>query len=214
MFCFSAAAQKADTLEVVLPNVQVEALRSATTERSAPFAISTLQRSASDVALQPGLSLRSTLQGIAGLTINDRGHSALGERFLIRGMGWRSAFGVRGIQVVLDGIPLTLPDGQGSLDIVDPAFIRRAEIVRGPSSTFWGNGSGGVLMLSTDAFQDSTRIGIRGMGGSYGLQQGSVDAAVPLGKHRFYGYASSIKSAGYRDYSESRFTRAALNSQI
>lgn len=214
MFCFSAAAQKADTLEVVLPNVQVEALRSATTERSAPFAISTLQRSASDVALQPGLSLRSTLQGIAGLTINDRGHSALGERFLIRGMGWRSAFGVRGIQVVLDGIPLTLPDGQGSLDIVDPAFIRRAEIVRGPSSTFWGNGSGGVLMLSTDAFQDSTRIGIRGMGGSYGLQQGSVDAAVPLGKHRFYGYASSIKSAGYRDYSESRFTRAALTAKF
>ncbi len=207
-------AQTVDTLQVSLPGVQVEALRSVSTERSAPFAISTLRRSAAEVALQPGLSLQNTFQGMAGLTVNDRGHSALGERFLIRGMGWRSAFGVRGIQVVLDGIPLTLPDGQGSLDIVDPAFIRRAEIVRGPSSTFWGNGSGGVLMLSTDAFQDTTRIGIRGMGGSYGLQQFSADAAVPVGKHRFYGYASSVSSSGYRDYSEGRFTRAALTAKF
>lgn len=208
------AAQKVDTLQVRLPGVQVEALRSASTEGNAPFALSRLARTPNDVALQPGLSLQSTFQGMAGVTVNDRGHAALGERFLIRGVGWRSAFGVRGIQVVLDGIPLTLPDGQGILDIVDPAFIRRAEIVRGPSSTFWGNGSGGVLMLSTDAFQDSTRIGIRGMGGSFGLEQYSADVAIPVGKHRFYGYASSVTSDGYRDYSESRFTRGMLTAQL
>ncbi|MDA1028474.1 MAG: TonB-dependent receptor [Bacteroidetes bacterium] len=208
------AAQKVDTLAVHLPGVQVEALRSASTEGSAPFALSRMARTPNDVALQPGLSLQSTFQGMAGVTVNDRGHAALGERFLIRGVGWRSAFGVRGIQVVLDGIPLTLPDGQGILDIVDPAFIRRAEIVRGPSSTFWGNGSGGVLMLSTDAFQDSTRIGIRGMGGSYGLQQVSADLAIPVGKHRFYGYASSVTSEGYRDYSENRFTRGMLTALL
>ena len=59
---------------------------------------------------QPGISLHSVLLGIPGLTLNDRGHYALGERLLVRGMGWRSAFGVRGVHVLLDGIPLTLPD--------------------------------------------------------------------------------------------------------
>ena len=143
-----AFAQQQDTLVVKLPGLEVEALRSSVTKSSSPFAISLLERSAEEVVSQPGLSLHSVLLGLPGLTLNDRGHYALGERLLVRGMGWRSAFGVRGVHVLLDGIPLTLPDGQGMLDIVDPAFIRRVELVRGPSSTFWGNGSGGGYEFS------------------------------------------------------------------
>ena len=205
-----AFAQQQDTLVVKLPGLEVEALRSSVTKSSSPFAISLLERSAEEVVSQPGLSLHSVLLGLPGLTLNDRGHYALGERLLVRGMGWRSAFGVRGVHVLLDGIPLTLPDGQGMLDIVDPAFIRRVELVRGPSSTFWGNGSGGVLMLSTDAFSDTFGLGVRVMGGSYGLRNVSANVAVPIGNHRISGYVSSVQSDGYRDYSAGSFTRAAV----
>jgi len=180
-------------------------------EMGVAYSVMTINRSALEAATQPGLSLQNTLQGMAGVWISDRGHYALGERVLIRGMGWRSAFGVRGIQVLLDGIPLTLPDGQATLDIVDPAFIRQAEVVRGPSSTFWGNGSGGVLVLSTDAFSDSVFVSGRVMGGSYGVRQASIGAAIPLGRHRLHGYVSTVQSDGYREYAEGGFTRAALH---
>ena len=209
-----ALGQQQDTLVIKLPALEVEALRSSVTESSSPFAVFRLDRSASDVALQPGLSLQHALRRLPGLTLNDRGHFALGERLLIRGMGWRSAFGVRGVQVLLDGIPLTLPDGQGMLDIVDPAFIRRVELVRGPSSTFWGNGSGGVLMMSTDAFSDTFGLGVRVMGGSYGLRNVSANVAIPIGNHRISGYVSSVQRDGYRDYSSGSFTRGAFTGQF
>ena len=134
--------QQADTT-IALSEIQIGALRASGQSINAPYASSLLFRPLEVVAFQPGLSLQSVLKTLPGVWINNRGHFALGERLIIRGMGWRSAFGVRGVQVLLDGIPLTLPDGQGMLDIIDPAFIRQAEVVRGPSSTFWGNGSGG-----------------------------------------------------------------------
>ncbi len=205
--------QQADTT-IALSEIQIGALRASGQSINAPYASSLLFRPLEVVAFQPGLSLQSVLKTLPGVWINNRGHFALGERLIIRGMGWRSAFGVRGVQVLLDGIPLTLPDGQGMLDIIDPAFIRQAEVVRGPSSTFWGNGSGGVLMLSTHAFQDSSSFGIRAMTGSYGTRQGSAEIAVPLGRHRLQGYLSRVQQEGYRDYSEGSFIRSGINALV
>lgn len=80
---------------------------------------------------------------VPGLWVNDRENYALGERTTGRGIGWRAQFGVCCIQVVMDGIPLTMADGQAMLTGEDTIFIRRAELIRGPSSMFWGNSSGG-----------------------------------------------------------------------
>ena len=74
-------------------------------------------RQHSTIASEPGLSLQRVLRGLPGLQISERGHFALGERILVRGMGYRAAFGVRGLQAFLDGIPLTMPDGQSMLDV-------------------------------------------------------------------------------------------------
>jgi len=209
-----AQAQERDTLEVTLPEIEIQATRAAETAATAPFAVSLRQRTPEEVALEPGLSLDHALRGLPGVWINDRGHYALGERLVIRGMGWQAAFGVRGVQVLLDGIPLTLPDGQAVLDIADPAFIRQAEVIRGPASLFWGNGSGGVLFLSTAALRDTSVARLRGMGGSYGLRQVSGDVAVPLGRHRLYAFASDVHRDGYRAHSEGGFTRAGLHSHL
>ncbi len=206
-----AQAQDRDTLEMALPEIEIQATRAAETEATAPFAVSMRSRSPEEIALEPGLSLDQALRGLPGVWINDRGHYALGERLVIRGMGWRAAFGVRGVQVLLDGIPLTLPDGQTTLDVADPAFVRQAEVIRGPSSLFWGNGSGGVLFLSTAAARDTASARLRVLGGSYGLRHLSGEAAVPVGRHRLYAFASDVRRDGYRQHSQGGFTRAGLH---
>ena len=199
-----------DTLEVVLPEIEIEAVRASETEATAPFALSVMTRSPEEVALTPGTSLEEVLEGLPGVWVNNRNHDALGERLSIRGMGARAQFGVRGVQVLLDGIPLTMPDGQAILDVADPAFVRQAELVRGPASLFWGNGSGGVLFLSTD---EAGRRGVRArvLGGSYGLRQIAAEASGSAGGHRFSGFVSNRAQEGYRAHSAGRFTRGALH---
>ena len=204
------AQQPLDTLEVTLPEVEIKAARASATEATAPFAVSVMTRTSEEVALTPGTSLEGVLEGLPGVWLNDRSHDALGERLSIRGMGWRTQFGVRGVQVLLDGIPLTMPDGQAILDVADPAFVRRAEIVRGPASLFWGNGSGGVLFLSTDG-PNYTGGRMRVLGGSYGLRQIAVEASGRVGRHRLSGFVSNRAQEGYRAHSEGRFSRGALH---
>lgn len=209
ILCCAGPARAQDSMRVALPEIEVEAARQTTEEASAPFALAVEQRGAPAVALDPGLSLEATLRRLPGLWVNDRGHFALGERLSVRGMGWRAAFGVRGVQVVLDGIPLTMPDGQTVIDVVDPAFVRRAELIRGPASLFWGNGSGGTLYLTTHT-DDPPPVRIRALGGSHGTQHLSAEAGTRIGRHRLYAYASDHRQDGFRKYSEGRMSRAVV----
>lgn len=207
---------KHDTMRVELPELTVEASRATETEATAPFTVSTRNRSSQELSFEAPVFLRDILSNVPGVWLNGRGHFALGERLVVRGMGWRSPFGVRGVQTLLDGIPLTLPDGQAFLDIADPLFIRRAETIRGPSSLFWGNGSGGVLFLESTPEPDSPPAQIRVGGGSFGLQQlaGEVivgQANADSGRWRVA--LSDVRRDGYRDNSDGRFTRGLLSGQ-
>ena len=206
--------QQTDTVVVSLPALEIEATRATETAATAPYAVSVLRRPQAVVTLEPVLSLDAVLSEVPGLWVNDRGHGALGERLSVRGMGSRAAFGVRGIQVLLDGLPLTMPDGQAVLDIVDPALIRRAELVRGPASRFWGNGSGGVLFLSTTPLLPERALRIQTLGGSHDLRRLSAEATLPAGTHRFHIFASDVRTDGYRDHSRNRFTRAGLQGDV
>ncbi len=210
----SVFGQTPDTVRVVLPEIEIEAARASETESTAPYAVSVLARGPERVALEADLSAAAVLRELPGLWINDRGHFALGERLSVRGMGSRAAFGVRGVQVILDGIPLTMPDGQAVLDVVDPVFIRRAELVRGPASRFWGNGGGGALFLSTAFFADRPALRARVLGGSYGTRQAAFEASVPAGRHRFHVHASDFRRDGYREHSGGGFTRAGLHGDL
>ncbi len=200
-----------DSLTVFqLPPVLVEATRGFTAPWGEALPLLTLERRPPEVQFRPALTLTETLQELPGLWLNDRQNYALGERLLVRSAGWQAAFGVRGVQVVLDGIPLTLPDGQAVLDPVDPAFVRRAELLRGPAALFWGNGSEGALVLSTWPEPLRTSLRLRLLGGSHDLRRLDGEAMLRLGSHALAFHASHLDQQGYRLHSQTRLSRFGL----
>ncbi len=201
----------ADSFRVQLPEVTVEAMRATETEASAPFAVTVAKRSPEEIDLTPNTSLDDVLRPLPGIWVNDRHHFALGERISVRGVGYRSNFGVRGVQVLYDGIPLTLPDGQAFLDVVEPAVLRRVELVRSPASVFWGNGSGGVLFLSSRPPSSAPTLRARVQGGSFGQWQGLLESSGTTRGWDLHGYASGIRQDGYREHSQGYRLRTGIN---
>jgi iron complex outermembrane receptor protein len=84
------------------------------------------------------------------VVVSNRYNFSLDQRISIRGAGSRSNFGVRGLKILLDGVPQTLPDGQSQLTNIDFANIERAEVLKGASSSLYGNASGGVVAFSSE----------------------------------------------------------------
>lgn len=206
----SQTSSAQDSVVVTLPPIIVEATRQLETYTTSARSIYIQQHNLIDS--EPGLSLQRVLRGHPGIQISERGHFALGERILIRGMGYRAAFGVRGLQAFLNGIPLTMPDGQSMLDVVDPVFIGRSELLRGPSSLFWGNASAGVLHLAS--LEDQSPLRLRYLVGRYGLRQYLIASRFRVGSQKIHAYASRVQKHGYRKHSKGSFIRAGLNHRI
>ena len=131
--------------------------------------------------------LDDALRAVPGLQIQNRFNFAVGERLSIRGFGPRAQFGIRGVRVLVDGIPATLPDGQSTLDHLDLSSLGRVEVLRGPNATLYGNSAGGVLHFRT-LEPSSERRGLRlgTTAGSHGLLtvQGSTTGGVGSGAYR------------------------------
>ena len=92
-----------------------------------------------------GTTIASALGGIPGLAARDRQNHAQDTQLSVRGFGARSTFGVRGLRIYIDGIPATMPDGQGQVSHFALATARRVDVLRGPFSALHGNSSGGVI---------------------------------------------------------------------
>lgn len=203
-----------DTLEGELSEILIEAARLTETEGSAPFSVSVERRSVAASRFEPALTLDRVLSGVPGLWVSNRENYAVGERISIRGMGWRAAFGVRGIHVLMDGIPLTMPDGQTGMDILDPAFIQQAEVIRGPSSSFWGNAGGGTIFLSTRNLTDQPATQFRGYAGSYGTYKMEASTSSHVGDHKYNIFGSFLDHEGFRDHSSHRSLRLGGNANL
>jgi len=140
-----AVAQQIDTL----PPVTVSVTRADIPLARLPFAVAVVKKA--DLAARPTWGLDEALAGVPGVFAANRYNFSLDQRLAIRGFGARSAFAVRGIKILLDGIPQTLPDGQGQLTHVDLGATDRIEVLRGSASALYGNASGGVISIWTDA---------------------------------------------------------------
>ncbi len=150
----------------------------------------------------PGLRLDSAelLRGLPGLQVDSRSNYAQDTRLVLRGFGARSAFGVRGMDVRLDNIPLAMPDGQAQLGSLLLNEIDSIEILRGPLATLYGNGAGGVIRLHSHAPQDD-QLTIAASGGAYDTQKQRVSGSLRAGAWAFRAQASHLESDGYRPHS-------------
>ena len=99
----------------------------------------------------PQVNLSDVLQRVPGVVALNRNNYAQDAQVSIRGFGARSAFGVRGLQILVDGIPQTTPDGQGQTNIATMSSVGSMEVMTGPLSQIYGNSSGGVIQVTTVA---------------------------------------------------------------
>ncbi len=126
----------------------------------------------------PQFALDEALVRIPGLHAQNRYNLNQGLRLSIRGFGARASFGVRGVRVLLDGVPLTMPDGQTDLDALDLGLLEQVEVLRGPTSALYGNGAGGVLSLSTRAQPEQRHGRVDVFGGELGERRWRLEAGT------------------------------------
>ena len=152
MWCLLPAAtyaQTPDTLKpYILPPMTVTVTRTVLPLSKTPRAVQTVDRAEISRA-RPTWGLDEALFTVPGVLVANRYNFSVDQRLSIRGFGARSAFAVRGVKVLLDGIPQTLPDGQGQLTNVEFGEADRIDVLRGSSSALYGNASGGVISIST-----------------------------------------------------------------
>ncbi|AZQ43508.1 TonB-dependent receptor [Nonlabens ponticola] len=151
--------------------------------------------------LQQQLSLDEYLQGIPGLFVLNRNNYSQDLRISMRGFGARSAFGIRGIKIVVDGIPETTPDGQGQIDNLALGIIDEITVLRGPSSLLYGNAAGGVIDIRTQQDFENNYVQAGITTGSFNMTNYDVQAGFRTGKASTVIAANRITTDGYRDHS-------------
>ena len=161
---------------------------------------------------QAQLSLHESLGAVPGLWAMNPDNYAQDLRISIRGFGARAAFGIRGIRVLVDGIPESTPDGQADVDNLDPSMMQRMEVLRGPASGLYGNAAGGVISLQTEQVANLPlaeaqvlfgSFGFRGYKFRSGFQKNKLSAVLSLSRN---------ETDGYRDHS--RMENLILNAKI
>lgn len=158
----------------------------------------------------PRVNLSESLGAVPGLQIQNRQNYAQDLQLSVRGFGSRSTFGVRGIRLYVDGIPATMPDGQGQTSNIDIGSVDSIEVLRGPFSALYGNSSGGVINVNTQTGQQPPTLEASSYYGSYGTWRYGLKATGAVGDGTQSGdvdYAistSRFATHGYRDHSGAR----------
>jgi iron complex outermembrane receptor protein len=162
------------------------------------------------------VNISEALGAVPGLQARERQNYAQDVQISVRGFGARATFGIRGVRLYVDGIPATLPDGQGQISHVDLASAERIEMLRGPFSALYGNSSGGVLQVFTEEGRGAPRLTLSAGAGSDGLLRYGVKASGNTGANDSgVGYVlsgSQFHTDGYRDHSATR--RALANAKL
>jgi len=201
-FSMSGAAWAEVPEPVALPTIKVEATRTDTTYLQTPASVFRIDAPKQDQSSQ--VNLTEVVKGIPSLQLHNRENYAQDLQLSMRGFGARSTFGVRGIRLYVDGIPATMPDGQGQTSNIDLSSLDHIEVLTGPFSSIYGNSSGGTLLTTTKEGQGKDSVELSYSGGSHDknragivLQGGAKQANQPS-----YVISSSyFDTDGYRDHS-------------
>ncbi len=203
--CCAPPALHAQT--VSLPPVSVTARVEAVPAFDLPASIDVIDLGAS---ARPQVNLSEVLGGVPGLLARDRQNHAQDTQLSIRGFGARATFGVRGVRLYADGIPATMPDGQGQLSHFALAAGDRVEVMRGPFSALYGNSSGGVVQLWSADGSDPTRTDLRATAASHDSMSASARLRGVAAGTGYHLAASLSDTGGYREHSAARRESANL----
>jgi iron complex outermembrane receptor protein len=211
-----AWAQESKTAQSIILNpINITATRSERSPEQTPNSVTQITRYPQQ-NFQPGATLDEFARGTPGVFFQNQFNFTQDLRIAIRGFGARSPFGVRGIQMRVDGIPATLPDGQTQLDSIDPSLIERMDILRGPSASLYGNASGGMIDITTrEAPPEKFVIMPRQVFGQYGYLKSELFMGGRQGNFGYSLYGSHLQQDGWRDHSamQNTFSQAKLNFQ-
>ena len=205
MGCISSPLVWAEDLNsdvAKLPTLHVEATRTDTGYLQTPASVFRIETPQVDSSSQ--VNLTEVVKGIPSLQIRNRENYAQDLQLSMRGFGARSTFGVRGIRLYVDGIPATMPDGQGQTSNIDLSSLDHVEVLTGPFSSLYGNSSGGTILTSTKEGQGKDSIELSYSGGSHDksraglvLQGGAKGANEPS----YIISSSYFDTDGYREHS-------------
>ncbi len=199
-------ASWAQAQEVVqLAPITLEATRTDTSWLETPASVYRIEQPQNQNNLDVNLS--ETLKGVPGLQINNRENYAQDLQISMRGFGARSTFGVRGIRLYVDGIPATMPDGQGQTSNIDLGSLDHIEVLSGPFSSLYGNSSGGTILSTTREGKGRDSVELGYAGGSHHknktslVLQGGADKA---GEPSYIISSSYFDTDGFREHSAAR----------
>ncbi|MDV7588599.1 TonB-dependent receptor [Acinetobacter baumannii] len=205
MGCISSPLVWAEDLNsdvAKLPTLHVEATHTDTGYLQTPASVFRIETPQVDSSSQ--VNLTEVVKGIPSLQIRNRENYAQDLQLSMRGFGARSTFGVRGIRLYVDGIPATMPDGQGQTSNIDLSSLDHVEVLTGPFSSLYGNSSGGTILTSTKEGQGKDSIELSYSGGSHDksraglvLQGGAKGANEPS----YIISSSYFDTDGYREHS-------------
>jgi iron complex outermembrane receptor protein len=151
---------------------------------------------------QPTLGLDESVTLLPGVYVANRWNFSLDQRMSIRGFGSRANFGVRGVKMLLDGVPQTLPDGQSQLTNVEFATLERIEVLRGAASALYGNASGGAILLQSERPGPGRgEFRLRGELGSFGSAKWVATAGGRQGDLAAHVVVSRFTTDGVRQQS-------------
>ncbi len=199
-----AAAQAADEQTMV-----VTAAPTTVSELDTPAAVSVVNGDEMRQAA-PRVNLSESLGAVPGLQVQNRQNYAQDLQLSIRGFGSRSTYGVRGLRIYVDGIPATMPDGQGQTSNIDIGSVDTIEVLRGPFSALYGNSSGGVINVTSQTGTQPPTVEASSYYGSFGTRHYGMKATGAVGDGSHAGDVDYTVSTnrftthGYRDHSGAR----------
>ncbi|MCI4448269.1 TonB-dependent receptor [Klebsiella variicola] len=199
-----AAAQTADEQTMV-----VTAAPTTVSELDTPAAVSVVNGDEMRQAA-PRVNLSESLSAVPGLQVQNRQNYAQDLQLSIRGFGSRSTYGVRGLRIYVDGIPATMPDGQGQTSNIDIGSVDTIEVLRGPFSALYGNSSGGVINVTSQTGTQPPTVEASSYYGSFGTWHYGMKATGAVGDGSHAGDVDYTVSTnrftthGYRDHSGAR----------
>jgi len=150
---------------------------------------------------RPQVNLSESLGRVPGIVVQNRQNYAQDLQISSRGFGARSTFGVRGIRLIADGIPASMPDGQGQAANFDLGSAQRIEVLRGPFSTLYGASSGGVISIETEDGPEIPTAEAGLMLGSYGMWREAFKFGAQSRELSGIGDSSHFHTDGYRQHS-------------